>query len=101
MAKKDPKKGPKAEYCRILPPIGIARLGNSPDQHFIGSDVPDGRPELEDGYEDALGRMKKQAAGFRVYGLDAEGRNLGEVTADQATIHRTVALANHKAAWRP
>lgn len=45
--------------------------------------------------------MKKQAARFRVYGFDAEGQNLGEVTTDQVTIRRTVALANRKAAWRP
>ena len=30
--------------------------------------------------------MKKQATRFRVYGFDAEGRNLGEVTTDQVTI---------------
>ena len=92
---------PKTAYCRILPPIGIARLGNSPDQYLIGPDVPGDRPDPEGGHRDALGRMKKQAARFRVNGLDSVGRNLREVTADQATIHWTVALANRKPAWRP
>ena len=65
-------------------------------------EMPGDRPEPEGGYKDVLGRMKKQAAArFRVYGFDAEGRNLGEVTAEQATIRWTVALANRKAAWRP
>ena len=101
MAKSKPKKGPMIEYCRIFPAIGIARLGNSPDQYFIGPEVPGDPPDPEGGYKDALGRMKKQAARFRVYGFDAEGRNLGEVTADQARIRWTVALANRKAEWWP
>ena len=43
MAKNKPKKGPKIEYCRISPAIRIGRLGNSPDQLFIGPEVPDDR----------------------------------------------------------
>ena len=26
-------------YCKIFPPLGIARLGNSPDGFFIGPEV--------------------------------------------------------------
>ena len=43
MAKSKSKKGPKIEYCRISPAIGIGRLGNSPDQFFIGPEVPGDR----------------------------------------------------------
>ncbi len=36
-------------YCRIHPGIGIARLGNSPTEYFIGSEVPRFTPSPKDG----------------------------------------------------
>jgi hypothetical protein len=43
--------------------------------------------------------LKRQSARFRIYGLDASGKPLAELTAANATITWTVHIANKKAAW--
>src|SRR5215475_3814943 len=83
----------------IHPAIGIARVGNSPDQYYLGPEIPGGLPIAPQGYKDTSGAMKRQAARFRVFGLDADGRVVRELTADDATIVWTVHLANQKASW--
>lgn len=84
----------------IHPSIGIARIGNSEDEFFYGPEVTDPLPEAPGFYrEKATGALKRQAARFRIYGLDAQGRALAELTADNAEITWTVHLANRKAAW--
>ncbi len=86
-------------YAKIYPGIGIARVGNSPDQYFLGPEVP-GRPVDADGrFKDRQGRMKRQAARFRVYGFDSDGQVLQELTSADADITWTVHLANSKASW--
>ena len=66
--------------CRIHPGIGVARVGNSPDEFFIGPEAPcdpnDVKPPAG-GFKDAHGRIKRQAARFRIYAYDSEGKNLG------------------------
>ena len=61
---------------RIHPAIGIARLGDSPDDYFVGPEAPGVMPPLirADGtgsapgkYKDAAHRVKRQGARFRVY----------------------------------
>ena len=83
----------------IFPPIGIARVGNSPDEFFIGPEVtaPSGRSA--EFYKDASGALKRQAARFRVYGLNAAGIPIKELTADNARIEWMVEVANKKSAW--
>jgi len=83
----------------IHPAIGIARVGNSPDEYYFGPEIPGGLPIAPDGYKDASGAMKRQAARFRVFGLDAHGHVVRELTADDAPIEWTVHLANKKASW--
>jgi hypothetical protein len=83
----------------IHPSIGIARVGNSPDDFFIGPELPWPVGAPDGGYKDAAGALKRQAARFRIYGYDAEGRVTEELTADNAHIRWTVHLANKKAAW--
>src|ERR1043165_5589094 len=83
----------------IYPGIGVARLGNSDNAFFIGPEVPDPTPEKPGFYRDATGALKRQAARFRIYGLDAEGKAVRELTAADATIEWTVHLANKKSAW--
>ncbi|MDQ3856705.1 MAG: LodA/GoxA family CTQ-dependent oxidase [Chloroflexota bacterium] len=90
--------------CRIHPGIGIARVGNSPlttpGHSFFGPEVPGMPPALPDGgFKDSQGRIKRQAALFRVYGYDAHGRVVAELNAENADITWTVHLANKKAAW--
>ncbi|MEX2587474.1 MAG: LodA/GoxA family CTQ-dependent oxidase [Actinomycetota bacterium] len=84
---------------RIHPAIGIARIGNSEEDYFVGPEVPYRTPEPEGGYRDASGRLKRQAARFRLFGYDASGRVVREVTSDDADITWTVHVANKKAAW--
>jgi hypothetical protein len=86
--------------CAIYPGIGVARVGNAPQEFFIGPEVPGVTPTPEDGYKDRDGLIKRQAARFRLYGLDAEGRVVRELTAhDVDSIEWTVHLVNKKAAW--
>src|SRR5437899_1206881 len=85
--------------CAIHPAIGIARVGNSLDAYFLGPELPGPHPVPVEGFKDATGRFKRQAARFRVYGLDAEGNVVKELTAADAEITWTVHLANKKAAW--
>ena len=96
-----PSRGPRGRIVRaaIHPAIGIARVGNSPDEYYFGPEIPGGLPIAPGGYKDASGAMKRQAARFRIFGLDANGRVVRELTAHDATIQWTVHLANQKAAW--
>lgn len=83
----------------IYPGIGIARVGNSGDAYLIGPEVPDPEPLPAGSFKDAAGALKRQAARFRIYGYDASGRVVAELTADNAEICWTVHVANKKAAW--
>jgi hypothetical protein len=80
---------------RIHPAIGIARLGNSDTDFFIGPERRWDRVPPAGGYKDAQCRIKRQAARFRVFGYD-NGVPV-ELTAANATISWTVQLANRKA----
>lgn len=85
--------------CRIHPGVGVARVGNSPSEYFIGPEVPGYAPNPDGGFHDAAGRIKRQAARFRIYGLNADGQVVKELTAADAEITWRVQLANKKAAW--
>ena len=89
-------------YCKIFPPIGIARVGNSleRDGFFIG---PEGitLPGLahERRFTDAAGAVLRQAARFRIYAFDANDVAIGELTAQEAELTWSVSLANKKPEW--
>jgi hypothetical protein len=87
------------ERIVIHPAIGLARVGNSPDEWFIGPEAPGPHPMPPGGFKDDAGRIKRQAARFRLYGLDRDGQVVAEVTATDADIRWTVQLANTKASW--
>lgn len=90
----------------IHPCIGIARLGNAPgdSDYFVGpefpGDVPGARADWS-AYKDGEGRIKRQAARFRVYGYNAGGQAVREITAEDGgtEISWRVHVANRKAAW--
>jgi L-Lysine epsilon oxidase N-terminal/L-lysine epsilon oxidase C-terminal domain len=84
---------------KIHPAIGIARIGNSPSEFFIGPEKPGAHLHPKGGYKDAHARIKRQAARFRLFGYDDSGKLVGEVSAKNAHIKWTVHLANKKAAW--
>jgi len=85
------------QSVKIYPPIGFARLGNSSDAYFIGPENPAQPPPS--GFRDATGAVKRQAARFRLFGFDENGKLVGEITLDDAiSITWTVHVANTKAA---
>ncbi len=86
-------------YCQIHPGLGIARIGNSPDEYFIGPESPGHASDPQGGFKDRLGRIKRQAARFRIYAYNKQGRAIKELTAQDAHITWTVELANQKAAY--
>jgi hypothetical protein len=99
-----------SKIYKIYPSIGIGRVGNSPDQFFIGPEIPGVTPveligdseEPRQKLKDEQGRVKRQAARFRVFEFEqSEDGSLDagrEVTASEATIEWRVQLANSKAA---
>src|SRR5215471_9608109 len=83
----------------IYPGIGIARVGNSEQEYFIGPEVPNLVPPPSGGYKDKSGALKRQAARFRIYGFNSDGEMVSEITSNDAEISWTVHVANKKAAW--
>ncbi|WP_411108866.1 LodA/GoxA family CTQ-dependent oxidase [Streptomyces sp. c-19] len=83
----------------IHPAIGVARIGDSSDEFFFAPEVDDPPPLPTGTYKDATGAIKRQAARFRVYGYNAAGEPVAELTADNADLRWTVHVANKKAAW--
>jgi len=83
----------------IYPPIGIARVGNSKNEFYIGPEVTAPSKLPISHYKDATGAIKRQAARFRIYGLNAQGIPVKELNSDNASISWTVEVANKKAAW--
>ena len=90
---------------KIYPPIGIARLGNSPDDFFVGPEAP-GQNFLPQGtqYKDGMQRIKRQGARFRIYEctFDDAAPDLitavREISSNEAEIEWSAHLANTKSA---
>ncbi len=96
----------KIATLRIHPGIGIARVGNSPEEYFIGPEIPGKRQVPIGGYKDAGDqenhiepRIKRQAAYFRIFAYDQDENILGEITTEIADITWTIHIANKKAEW--
>lgn len=83
----------------IHPAIGVARIGNSADGCIVGPQVLKPTVQPAGFYRDAQGALKRQAAEFRIYGYNAAGDVVREVTADWGVIRWSVHVANRKAAW--
>jgi len=75
---------------KIHPAIGIARVGNSRTEFFVGPELPNDRSPPHGGYKDRSLRVKRQAARFRVFGYDMNGNLVMELPASDATIRWTV-----------
>ena len=92
----------KYSYCKIFPAIGIARLGNSPSEFFLGPESPGLGPDSGGSFKDSEGRVKRQAARYRLYAFDETGAAVAELTADHPDVAKLVwkvSLANRKAEW--
>ena len=85
----------------IYPGIGIARVGNSTasDGYFVGPEVINPPLTGAGDSRDATGALKRQAARFRIYGFNAAGKVVKEITADDGDIEWQVHLANRKGSW--
>lgn len=86
---------------RIYPPIGVARIGNSETDHFLGPESPGIVPPGP--YRDASGRIKPQGVRFHIYKFSRDdlGKETldGEIAQDGNTkITWNVHLVNSKAA---
>jgi len=84
----------------IYPPIGVMRVGNSKEEYFIGPLVDE--PEVKSdsyAYRDKTGALKRQAAQFRIYGLNADGEAVKELTMEHADITWHSQLVNQKSSW--
>ena len=84
----------------IYPPIGVMRVGNSKHEYFLGPlvDEPIVRSDIY-AYRDKTGAIKRQAAQFRIYGLNEAGVAVKELTMENADITWHSSLANQKASW--
>ncbi len=87
--------------CVIHPALGVARVGNAPAaEYYLAPEVPGRAADpAPGGYKNDKGEVRKEAARFRVYGYDAAGNVVREITAAEAEITWEVHLANRKAAW--
>lgn len=84
----------------IYPPIGVMRVGNSKEEYFIGPLVDEPEEKSDPyAYRDKTGALKRQAAQFRIYGLNADGEAVKELTMDDTDITWHSQLANQKSSW--
>lgn len=86
---------------KIFPPIGIARVGNSPTDFFIGPEVPGVIDKPDGGYKDDQCRIKRQAARFRMFGYDENGDLVKEINLQDESVEFSwkVELCNKKSAY--
>src|SRR5215212_8096423 len=85
-----------ATVFKIHPAIGIARVGNSPDDFFIGPERIGEEPNPAGGFKDAQCRVKRQGARFRIFAHQDDG-TVNEIDDAEAEITWTVHLVNKKA----
>lgn len=100
----------------IHPKLGVARLGNSPNEFYLspseigglpivcdryGNEIKDkGKLVKEKEFKDSLGRVKRQAAKFRIF--KTTGKTKKEIKLsdkDIVSIEWTAHLANKKPIW--
>jgi L-lysine epsilon oxidase-like protein len=86
-----------ATTYKIHPAIGIARVGNSPNDFFIGPELVGQELQPQGGFKDNQCRVKRQAVRFRIYAHYDNG-TVQEITNAEAAITWTVHLVNKKAA---
>jgi hypothetical protein len=86
-------------HIKIHPAIGVARVGNSPDEFFIGPERPWERPDPPGGFKDGQCRVKWQATRFRLFAYN-DDNTVQEITDPVAEISWTVHLVNKKAVTR-
>lgn len=85
---------------KIHPGIGVARVGNSAKDYYVGPETMDPPRTEWGGTRDAGGAIKRQAARFRVYGYDKYGNVVAEIQqAKGSSVEWAVQVANRKGWW--
>ncbi|GAA6179571.1 LodA/GoxA family CTQ-dependent oxidase [Shimia sp. NS0008-38b] len=82
----------------IHPALGIARIGNAPDDWFAAAEVRGDVADDPGGFRDNNGRIKRQVPRFRVYATLKSGE-VREITAADGKLTWRVDVANLKAGW--
>lgn len=96
----DPEgRDPRVVRAAIHPSIGVARVGDSEEQFYVGPETDRPPPIAPGDMKDPTGALRREAARFRIYGYNAAGEAVAELTAQTAEIEWTVHVANTKAAW--
>src|SRR3954451_22084492 len=70
--------------AEIHPGIGVARLGDSIGEFFVGPEVTEPAARPPGFYRDSSGALKRQAARFPVFGYNSAGHIVRELTAESA-----------------
>ncbi|MET3134538.1 hypothetical protein AAKU55_004838 [Oxalobacteraceae bacterium GrIS 1.11] len=83
----------------IYPAVGIARVGSSEEEWFLGPEVLNPPAHPAGYYRDKHHMLKRQGVRFRIYGVNAKGNIVRELTPEHAKIAWQVQLANTKSAW--
>ena len=86
-------------YAKVHPGIGVARVGDAETEFFLSPETNRLPNRPGDYYRDETGALKREAQRFRLYGYNAAGEVVTELTSDNADITWTVHLANRKADW--
>lgn len=95
-----PCKDTRIVRAAIHPAIGIARVGDAESEFYIGPEVTDAKPSQDaEAYRTKGGDLKREAARFRIYGYNAAGEVVRELTSSTADITWIVHIANRKADW--
>jgi len=81
----------------VYPPLGIARIGDSRDEFYVGPEIPD-QPS-KGPFRDAKGRIKRQGARFRVYAHYSNGDVEELYSKNTTSIEWKVHLVNSKSAY--
>jgi len=89
----------KIVRAAIYPGIGVARVGDAENAFYIGPEIVDAPPKEPSSYRDDSGALKREAAKFRLYGYNAEGQVVAELTPDNAEIEWSAHLVNSKSDW--
>jgi len=99
-AKQAAAAGTKIVRAAIHPGIGVARIGNSPEEYYIGPETVTPRERDVGFYRDKKGALKREAARFRVYGYNAAGQVVREILPGSGDeVEWTVHVANRKGEW--
>ncbi|MCR9257076.1 MAG: LodA/GoxA family CTQ-dependent oxidase [Alphaproteobacteria bacterium] len=94
-----PCKDTRIAFAKVHPGIGVARVGDAETEFFYSPETDRVPNRPGSFYRDQTGALKREAQRFRLYGYNAAGEVVSELTADNADITWTAHMVNRKADW--